>query len=116
MQLSPKQIAHVAHEANRALTSILKDVPLQPQWEEAPEEMIRSSVQGVIWRMDHPSAPASAQHEEWMKNKIADGWQLGPTKEADLKTHPALIPYEHLEPGVKLKDELFTRVVLALAR
>ncbi len=113
--MNPKQIAHVCHEANRAVTSIIGDVPLQPHWDEAPEEMIRSSVQGVVWRMDNPSAPAAAQHEEWMRAKLADGWTKGPTKDPKLKTHPALVPYAELPEPVKAKDRLFTAVVLALA-
>lgn len=112
--MEPKQIARVAHEANRALTQILQDVPIQPHWDDAPEEMIRSSVQGVVWRLDNPTAPASAQHDEWMRAKIADGWTLGPTKDSQAKTHPALIPYEQLAPGVKKKDAAFTALVLAL--
>lgn len=103
------------HEANRALTQILKDVPVQPSWDEAPEEMIRSSVKGVVWRLENPTAPASAQHDEWMRQKIADGWVLGEKKDAEKKTHPALVPYESLKPGVQLKDKVFTAVVLALA-
>lgn len=113
--MEPKQIASVCHEANRALTKILQDVPLQPHWDDAPEEMIRSSVQGVVWRMDHPDAPASAQHDEWMRSKIADGWKLGPTKDSEKKEHPALIPYDQLATGVKRKDAVFTALVLALA-
>ncbi len=113
--MTPKQIAFVCHEANRAITSIVGDVPLQPPWWDAPEEMIRSSVQGVVWRMDHPGAPASAQHDEWMRAKLADGWTLGPTKDPELKTHPALVPYEQLADGVKAKDAVFTAIVLALA-
>lgn len=113
--MEPKQIARVCHEANRALTQILQDVPLQPRWNDAPEEMIRSSVQGVVWRLDNKTAPASAQHEEWMRAKLADGWTLGPTKDSALKTHPALIPYEKLTDGVKKKDAAFTALVLALA-
>ncbi len=113
--MSPKQIAHVCHEANRALTEIIADVPVQPAWGLAPEEMFRSSVAGVVWRMDHPDAPASAQHDEWMRAKLADGWVLGPTKDAEKKTHPALIPYADLAEGVKKKDAVFTAIVLALA-
>lgn len=113
--MTPKEIASVCHEANRAITAVTKDVPLQPPWIDAPEEMIRSSVQGVVWRMDHPTAPASAQHDEWMRSKIADGWTLGETKDSQLKTHPALVPYEQLAPGVKAKDSVFTAIVLALA-
>jgi hypothetical protein len=113
--MDAEKIARVCHEANRALTQILKDVPLQPNWDEAPEEMRRSSIQGVTWRLSNPKAPASEQHETWMRNKIADGWTLGDVKDSEKKTHPALIPYEYLESGVKLKDALFTAVVLSLA-
>lgn len=113
--MNPKQIASICHEANRAITVITQDVPVQPPWAEAPEEMIRSSVQGVVWRMNNPTAPASAQHDEWMRAKLADGWKLGLVKDAALKTHPALIPYDQLAPGVKVKDVVFTAIVLALA-
>ncbi len=113
--MNPKQIASVAHEANRAITRILQDVPLQPEWKDAPEDMIRSSVQGVVWRMDNPTAPASAQHEEWMRSKIADGWKLGSVRDHVKKEHPALVPYDKLPAGVRKKDAVFTAIVLALA-
>lgn len=115
MTFDPKTIAAVCHEANRALTRKLEDVPAQPPWEFAPEEMTRSSVQGVVWRLDHPAATAASQHEEWMRAKLADGWALGPTKDPEKKTHPALVPYADLPVGVKAKDKLFTAIVLALA-
>ena len=113
--MEPKRIAQVCHEANRILTTFLADVPVQPHWQDAPEEMIRSSVKGVVWRMDHPTAPASEQHEEWMRQKLADGWKLGPVKNESQKEHPALIPYEQLPASVQAKDKLFTAIVLALA-
>lgn len=113
--MNPKAIAAVCHEANRALTRILQDVPVQPAWEDAPEEMIRSSVQGVVWRMIHPEAPPSAQHEAWMRAKVVDGWVFGPKKDEVLKTHPALKPYDELPTGVQKKDAVFTAIVLALA-
>lgn len=112
---NPKHIAAVAHAANRALTKTLQDVPLQPEWESAPDEMIRSSVQGVVWRLNNPTAPASAQHEEWCRSKIEDGWKWGASKDSELKLHPALVPYEVLPAGVQLKDKVFTAIVLAMA-
>jgi len=47
--------------------------------------------------------------------KIADGWQLGETKDPVAKTHPALVPYEHLSAEVQAKDAVFAAIVLALA-
>ena len=109
-----EKIGMMCHEANRILTRWIQDVPVQPPWHEAPDEMRRSTEQGVKWRLDHPEAPASAQHDEWMRQKIADGWVLGETKDAEKKTHPALVPYDELPDAVKAKDKLFTAIVLAL--
>lgn len=114
MRFEPNQIAHVCHEANRVLTLILKDVPLQPPWVEAPKDMVDSSINGVKWRMENPHAPAEAQHEKWMSDKLNDGWKLGPVRDLELKTHPALVPYRELPEGVKAKDKIFTAIVLAL--
>lgn len=109
------QIARVCHEANRAITVMTKDVPLQPNWDEAPEEMISSTIKGIEWRLANPLAPPSAQHEEWVRAKIADGWMLGVKKDAEKKTHPALIPYENLPEEVKVKDLVFGAIVLAMS-
>lgn len=113
--MTPEQIAQVCHEANRGLTAIIGDVPVQAAWADAPEEMKRSSVLGVKWRLANPGAAASAQHDEWMRQKLADGWKLGPVKDAEKKEHPALVPYEQLSSAVQQKDAVFTAIVLALA-
>lgn len=113
--MSPEAIAEVCHEANRAITRHTKDVPVQPAWADAPEDMRTSSIHGVRWRLEHPHAPASAQHDEWMRAKLADGWTLGPVRDATAKTHPALVPYDQLPDNVKDKDAVFTAIVLALS-
>lgn len=107
-------IAEACHEANRVLTKHLEDVPVQPHWDDAPADMKISSVAGVRWRLENLAAAAAAQHEEWMRQKIADGWRHGPKRDPKLKTHPALVPYEQLEPGVRLKDAVFVAIVRAL--
>lgn len=114
--MSPEVIAEVCHEANRAITKHTKDVPVQPPWAEAPAEMVTSSIHGVKWRLDNLDAPASAQHDEWMRQKLADGWVYGPVKDPEKKTHPALVPYSDLAPDTKAKDAVFTAIVRALAK
>lgn len=113
--MSPGMIARVCHEANRALTLMLSDVPVQPAWDLAPAEMQASCISGVEWRLKNREAPASAQHEEWCRAKRESGWAHGPVRDAEKKTHPALVPYEYLPEGVKKKDAVFSAIVLALS-
>ena len=35
-------------------------------------------------------------HETWAHQRLAEGWRYGPKRSDDLKSHPCLIPYEHL--------------------
>jgi len=112
--MKPIEIAAVCHEANRELTRILKDVPLQAHWDECSEDMKASALVGVEWRINNPDAPASASHEVWMLERLSKGWVLGPERSNEKKTHPALIPYAQLPPGVQLKDKVFVSIILAL--
>lgn len=109
-----EQIAEVCHEANRALTKHVGDVPVQPPWPDAPEEMRTSSIRGVQFALDNPNATPEEQHREWALDKLNDGWSYGPSKDAVAKTHPALIPYNRLPEGTRKKDALFRAVVAAL--
>lgn len=112
--LTPMLIASICHEANRQLTRIVGDVPVQPSWDECPMDMRNSSVKGVEFALENRDAPASAQHDAWLKERKAQGWVLGPVKDAAKKEHPALVPYDELPDGVKLKDTLFKAIVNSL--
>ena len=114
-QAAAVRIAAVCHEANRILTGILKDVPLQPHWEECPEEMKKSSIAGVLFMLENPEATPEQSHEDWCTKKIADGWAYGPEKDVRLKTHPALRPYAELSDGVHAKDEMFRLIIKAMS-
>lgn len=109
-----EDIARVCHEANRGLTALTRDVPVQPPWDEAPAEQRESCVRGVVFALQNPSAPPSAMHDAWMKDKLEQGWKLGPVKDEAKKEHPALVPYDQLLQSVRLKDKLFKAVVEAL--
>ncbi len=111
--ITATQIAKVCHEANRAYCEILGDTS-QPSWEQAPQWQRESAITGVLFVVQHPSAPVSAQHDCWLEQKRATGWKYGPVKNAEKKEHPCMVPYGELPHEQRLKDSLFRAVVQAL--
>lgn len=115
-------IAHICHEANRALQIEQHDptIPVSPSWDDLDEETRQSAIQGVVAHLrsiQETGQPLSAEasHEEWVRFKLTHGWTLGPVKDETLKQHPLLVPYEDLPPAQQVKDRLFASTVLALA-
>lgn len=43
-------------------------------------------------------------HDEWAETRIKEGWKYGPERSDSLKTHPCLVPYEHLPDSEKEYD------------
>ncbi len=107
-------IARVCHEANRAWCEANGDHSQRP-WDEAEQWQRDSAITGVRFALDNPDAPASAQHDAWSRDKIADGWTYGLVKDAAAKTHPCLVPFEQLPEQQQAKDRLFKAVVASLA-
>lgn len=104
-------IAKICHEANRALCSTIMDDSQVP-WEEAPEWQKIAARNGVRFHMTGDHSP-SASHENWMKEKIADGWVYGPVKDPEAKKHPLLVPFSELDGDQQAKDYLFRAIVHA---
>jgi hypothetical protein len=107
------RIAEVMHEAMRAWQKANGQTP-SPPWRRAPKWMKESSQTSVVWRIANPNASVSAQHEQWVEQKKADGWKFGKVKDAAKKTHPMMIPYAQLPEFEKRKDALVHAVVDAL--
>ena len=114
--MRPEEIAAICHAANRALTECLRDVPVQPEWDDAPEDMKLSSIRGVMFAINNPKATAEDQHRAWMDDKISSGWEYGPEKSDVMKTHPSLKPFGQLPDGVRTKDVLFRAIIKALTQ
>lgn len=106
-------IARVCHEANRVYCESLGD-PSQKPWDQADEWQRASALKGVLFAIHNPDAPSSAQHDAWMRDKIADGWVYGPEKKPVSKEHPCIVPYDQLPIEQRRKDALFRGIVKAL--
>jgi hypothetical protein len=107
-------VAKVCHEANRALCESNGDASQKP-WESADDWQRDSAIEGVVFRLENPDAPPSAQHDAWTASKLADGWKYGSVKDAGKKEHPCLVSFDNLPPEQQAKDRLFGAVVDALA-
>src|SRR5262245_22205931 len=106
-------VARVCHEANRAWCFVNGDAS-QVEWAEAPAWQRESTIRGVEFALANPDAPDSAQHDAWSADKVRDGWQYGLVKDAQVKTHPCLVPFDQLPAHQQAKDRLFRAIVRAL--
>lgn len=109
-----ERVARVAHEVNRAYCEALGETGQQP-WELAPEWQRSSARMGVDLHTMGDFGP-EASHISWAQQKLADGWQYGPVKDAEKKEHPCLVPFHELPPEQQAKDFIFRGVVHALTR
>lgn len=106
-------IAAACHEMNRVYCQFLGDDSQLP-WADAPDWQRTSAVHGVEFRLANPDAPDSASHDNWMAEKVADGWVYGEVKDPEKKTHPCIVPFDQLPKEQQLKDVLFGAVVRAM--
>lgn len=107
--------ARVCHEVNRAYCVALGDYT-QPAWEDAPDWQKESARDGVRFHIEHPEAGPEASHESWLAGKTDDGWVYGPVKDAVLKQHPCIVPFDQLPREQQAKDYIFRAIVHAMAR
>lgn len=108
-----EDIASVCHDANWRYCFTLGDNS-QTCWPDSPKWQKQSAINGVKFHLANPDAGPSGSHENWMKEKLADGWKHGPVKDVDKKEHPCMVPYEQLPPEQKMKDAIFVAIVNAM--
>lgn len=113
MNLTVEQIAHVVHEANRALQRITGDPVVSPTWYEASADQRDSAIEGV--RKALAGVGPEELHEEWVQWKREHGWRYGRVKDEWGRTHPCMVPYAQLPPEQQVKDKLFLAIVQTLA-
>jgi hypothetical protein len=106
-------VAQIAHELNQAFCNSIGDAS-QPNWADAPQWQKDSALSGVQFHLANPEASPSASHDNWLKEKLADGWVFGLVKNPQTKEHPCCVPYEELPTEQKSKDYLFKQVVHSL--
>ena len=99
--------AKITYEVNKVYCSLTDEETLP--WEAVGESVI----QGVKSKLANPGMTPEESHESWLRYKRAAGWKLGPEKDAQLKQHPCMVPYEELPKFQQVKDHIFQAVVEA---
>lgn len=111
--LSVEAVARICHETIRAYCIGIGDYT-RPLWEDAPDWQRLSVINGVLFHLQNPDATDSAAHENWMAEKLADGWTFGLVKNLEKKEHPCLVPFTDLPLEQQVKDRLFRQTVDSL--
>ena len=108
------RIAQPAHEAYAGYVRAMygEDTPRWDDLDNAGKQWARLGVRkqfeaNLLYR-------AEDLHQHWMDAKAAEGWVYGPVKDATLKTHPAMVPYDQLPLRERAKDGLFSSVAGAV--
>lgn len=109
------RIARVVHEAVRAFQAAHDQAPA-PTWSRAPKWMKAATAEAIAFRLANPGAGPSAQHDQWMAEKIAAGWKRGKEKDGVKKTHPLIVPYSDLPLVERQKDALVAAVIDSLTQ
>ena len=104
-------IAKLCHDACREYCLTIDDDSHLP-FEESPELLQASVIDGVKRVLKNPDMTAEESHNNWLTYKIEEGWTVGEKKDVEAKTHPNLVPFAELPETEQYKDELFIRTVL----
>lgn len=107
-------IAMACNQVNKAYCESNGDFTCQ-DWDQLSDELKRSAVNGVLFRLENPNATPEDQHNAWRRSKIKDGWVYGPVKNVEAKLHPSLVDYKDLPQEQRTKDNLFMAVVDSLS-
>lgn len=108
--MTPESVAAICHEANRRYCMTIGDAS-QLSWEEAPEWARTSAINGVRFHLANPNATDAASHQNWLEEKLADGWVYGKVKDPVRKEHPCCVAFDQLPLEQQLKDAQFRAIV-----
>jgi voltage-gated potassium channel Kch len=126
-----ERIARALHDAYRRTAT--EGDPAAVSWDQLPEQL-RSSNRAqaadvaekirltgctlvpddgeppAAFRVDEVEILGRAEHERWMRERLAAGWSLGPRNTAS-RVSPYLVPWETLDEDVREVDRRFVRAL-----
>ena len=82
--------------------------------EEINNDQLESLLNGIEYLEENPECTPEENHNNWMKEKIRQGWVYGDVKDFELKTHPDLIPFDEL-PVVEQRKDISDAIIHKMA-
>lgn len=111
--MDDKQIASVCCEVHQAYCQALGD-DSQRCWSLASQWEKQSTIAVVKFIHENRDVGPAAIHQEWLRQKKADGWVYGERKDEQRKEHPCMMDWAFLPQEQRAKDFIFHAVVRAL--
>lgn len=102
-------IAQECHYKNNELMVMNGEEP-NPPWDTLDRHTKFMTFKSVLKALENPNLTAKDMHDEWMKNKISDGWTFGDVKDKEQKTHPLIIDFDLMNDIDKMKDQSFINI------
>jgi hypothetical protein len=96
------------YEAAR-LQALAVAAPVVPEMWDDREPAFRDQFMGVIEMMTGPSRKDSPEqlHDDWVRAYEVMGWRYGEVRDPVARTHPDMVPFDHLEQREQDKDAVF---------
>jgi len=110
--MDKETIARIAHEVNRIYCMTIGDYS-QLDWNDAPAWQKQSAIDGVEYLANNPDGLPEHSHQNWLRQKRADGWVYGRIKDPQKKEHPCMVAYFELPEAQRHKDAFFHAIVRA---
>lgn len=104
------QIAKTCHEVNKVFCESIGDFS-QLSWDDAPQWQKDSAINGVTFHLENPYSKPCDSHNNWMDEKLKEGWKYGAVKNPEIKEHPCMVEYDELPKDQQTKDALFVAIV-----
>jgi hypothetical protein len=104
-------VARVVHEALAAYCHVIGESPAT--WAETPANSRQGTHSAIDAIIRGKITTRRELHDRWMGDMLRAGFKYGPRRDAEMKTHPCLLPFDDLPKDQQFKDALFLAIVKA---
>jgi len=103
--------ARFVYEAARLEAEVSGRRIVPESWEDREDDFKEQFVKVVEKQCSDEKFEGPEQaHDSWWQKYIDMGWQYGPERSVEKRTHPDMVPFHELPADEREKDEIFLRL------